>query len=888
MDISIKNLSNVIKEIKKELTKEELNGNELIEGVVCPHIFELGITTLNNNDKLLLYSEIKRNVINKYSLPYELNGYFCKICGAQLAESDKEGIVKFLGSEKIREGINEDRLQNMIWKETIYIISTYIKFNNPLPIKPLVNSISSILRDIISNIETKIIKNRTSTVDSIKDTLNLYTCIYVYASLCVIMLNNPKKMIFGRDKPEKKLLGSSEKFEEERKSERLKRKSRKKYKGGGDKNINNTKLYEKHLLTTSLNLIIVTKDSIIKRLKNINIDIIKQIFLKEAYTWAKSFIKPISVKNNKTNYSEIIMDIINYDPFYKYIYFAKSLSYFTGNNKLKNVEFNDTKQILGRTLDELEEDITKKISIYNNIDDVPEWKIKDEIYDHYTWRSFIQEYKYVKQKIYEKSFEPLHIQVLNYFEEFKDIKEYERKIYTRIQKNNIRSLITFKWLYDIRGDYDDFRPEKIDLSRYYCSNGEKHKIDKYIYSIKIGQKNEEYTKEEIIKWLENKDIDKLAKFSLMKLINERCGKCKKLVRTNTIDIVNNGKIESIFKDKDNINAFYDYYKYRCPKGNLHEFVGDKCKQCGINININININDKYNNEYYNKYSNIFKKVEIENQKIIINNLKLAQTELKVIETKKEPLDYKFSLNKTAEWSKITNIKYNILVNIGLADEKKFDDIENARVDMTKNILEEYDYILMTKSMRLKNYINSIIRKYNFVMNYKNIIEIPEKLNLIITEQKKVGIDNMEKELPQFKDEFSKLDKKYSSNLSLKNYANFLQEYIANIFIKITNDSSVKYKKMASNLVKYFSNEIIEQEKIYSKEESLFSKTRTDITTMEEANDLNLAISGDEYLGYSTEKSIDEFSVEDNRSDGDNIINNIEEIYDDEILDEMDE
>ena len=371
----------------------------------------------------------------------------------------------------------------------------------------------------------------------------------------------------------------------------------------------------------------------------------------------------------------------------------------------------------------------------------------------------------------------------------------------------------------------------------------------------------------------------------MKLINERCGKCKKLIRTNKIDIVNNNRIELIFKNKDNIKAFYDYYKYRCPKGNLHEFIGDKCKKCGIGINDKY---DKYDNEYYNKYSNIYKKVEIENQKIIIDNLKIAQSELKVIETKKEPLNYKFSLNKTAEWSKISNIKYNILVNIGLADEKKFDDIENSHVDMSKKIFEEYDYILMTKAMRLKNYINSIIRKYNVVMNYKNIIEIPEKLNLIISAQKKVGIDNMEKELPQFKDEFSKLDKKYSSNLSLINYTNFLQEYIANIFIKITNDSSVKYKKMAFNLVKYFSNEIVEQEKIYSKEESIHSKKNIDITTMEEANDLNLAISGDEYLGYSTEKSIDEFSVESNESDiNNNIINNLDEIYDDEILDEMD-
>ena len=64
----------------------------------------------------------------------------------------------------------DDNIQKMIWKETMFIINTYIKFNTPTPTKQLVNYISMSLRNIILNEEVKLYKSKTSLKQNIAET----------------------------------------------------------------------------------------------------------------------------------------------------------------------------------------------------------------------------------------------------------------------------------------------------------------------------------------------------------------------------------------------------------------------------------------------------------------------------------------------------------------------------------------------------------------------------------------------------------------------------------------------------------------------------------------------------------------------------------------------
>ena len=906
-DLEPSKLKSIMKEIESSIDSKTLNGTELMDGGICPHTYKYALITLENFGKPQLNSILRDQMINEYSLPAEVSGYFCKICGELLTETNITGI-NFGERSMYRE---EDPLQQMIWKEAMYVINSYVKFLTPMPIKPLVNSIASGLKHAIADEENKLYKSRMNTSTSIKDTLNLYANIYVYAALCSLMMNNIGKIVFGKDKVDtsnstnnrtssttdrtnstsdrtnstsdrtnstsdrtnstsntygrmnsksNNVRNTSIRGKGEPNFIKKDRKFIKKVrlnKVGGDKpNIKvtsetkmtpvNLKLYERQLLTIAINLIIVTKDATIRRLPNMNVDIIKQYFIKTAYAWTSQYVRPVSFNKREISYSKNVQDVTDAEPFYQYTVYVK---------KLSDQPHKTLTNILGRSLEQLEDDIVKGKNIYDTIVPPTQWKILgnssnfDDLYDKYTYQSYINELNYrtdiYKLKNNKNTYENRSDDLLSLEKDV--LKEMSKKYIYNSLFINMKSMVLHN---------NDFRSEKINLAEHYCPNGEFHKADAYEYD------TTEYKISDIISMLKEKDNKVL---SLHNFKNKRCGKCSNLIYDNKYDDKQHKNLHNIFKKRMNITAFYQYYDARCPKGDLHNITNGICEKCGFKTEDAVKIREgKLTTEYYDKFSDKFAEIEKEKNNLMIKKIKEHQKVNTVI--KQETNTYDNTLKSIAEFSQLTGINYNLTINIGMTEGYKYDEIAQSKVNPIKELAVVDPQIYKTHALKIRNYIIQILRLYNTFINHENI-EVSLEFKEILAEQRKIELKNISENMPKFN--FIELDNKYK-NISSELYANFLLNYLCDIFVRISKETKDKYKTSGKLLIKYFIDLLVTQEKMFSKPEPIIRDIS--ITKLESDSEDENGVSGDEFHS-DTEKSAEEFE--------DDQIEEVDETFDNE-------
>jgi hypothetical protein len=940
-------LKAAIKSIEEAISKKDLDGMMLLSGGVCPHLYQQAVTSL---DKFI---NLRDYLIENFALPGDTSGYFCKICGEHIALADNTSVMKFTGERG--SFTEDDPLQTMIWKEAMYIVNTNIRFTTPMPIKPLVNSLASGLRNQIAAEESKLYRSKTNTGDSIKDSLNLYACIYIYASLCALMMNNPGKLIFARDppsdwkrkngktdttnrksnginedgkddsingindnskdgindnskdgindnskdgindnskdgindnskdgndeaddeadkldeaadeetttanKPQIAVAAGERGYSRNRLPDTRKRKHRK-IRGG--RMVTDAKEAEKFYLTTALKLIFLSKETTISRLKNMNIDVIKQIFIKNAYGWAMKHAKPIQIdeeSDRQTKDNPVILD-----SFYRYVYLANRLSGV-------RLEYNDVNRVLGAPEETIIKFIKDDISMYSKVNAPKPWSFGDAVFDDYTYRSYLAMLEYYNESLYRKNFIPRHVQVTEYLEKYADLLEIQFGLRMKMAKKQLRPNIDIPLQTDL-SKYNKFDQHLLDLAQHYCPNGDQHKTGVYVYY--DGKNTVELSKKDIVNWLESNNTAELEKFAKMKITNERCEKCKNLFR-NAKSTTADKTFSSMFKKIDDLLAFYQYYETRCPKGNLHEFEDSICKLCKMHTDYV----KKLEPSYYAEFSKGFIKIQKEKLILSIKSLESLKN-MGSIESQQEVPAYQFSLKKTAEWSHISETKYNILVNIGLFEGVKYEQINSSQINPSKTATAS-----RTRAMRIKQYVLSTLRDYNIVINHENIIDIPIELKEIIDAQKKIDIKDLSNNIPHF-DAFTSLDDIYKIKLTVTDYTNFLLEYLANIIVSISKDSSEKYQTLAKLLVTYFTNKIITSEKFISKPEPYFAKL--DITQLEDNSEDEVGVSGDEWVGHQSDKSESEFGEEkevetyENEIDNDGYdVENVEDIWETE-------
>ena len=948
-DVDAERLNSAIKDLEKIISTNELSADNLLPSGDCPHVYQYAKILQKDFGKPWLGSNLKEYLIQNFALPSDTAGYFCKLCGEKLVESDNVGAVTFMGLPgSIGMSANEeDALQTMIWKEAMYIVSSNVRFFEPTPLKPLVSSLANGLKNVIAIEEAKLFRSKTSTADMVKDTLNLYASIYIYAALCAVMIANPGKLTFARDKPgdsaekERKIsdieqqkgskkeddpdngndtmdnlgnntdnlgksdyvedngndgdtedLGTSEFVEDKddkdstlvtgkggkfhRNTSRSKNASKKtnikvdkktnikvdkkttkktniktnikadkktnrkhRYVSGGKMVItDDTKKASAHIIKNALVLLIISKEAIISRAKNINVQIIRNIF-STAFKWATDHAKPMHFDREVDK--QIHQDPILLDPFYTYIHYSRKMEYFKDGGFVPRI--NDVYNMLGRHKDSVINEMKEKnTDIYATIRDPKPW-IDDKttgnldnyesFYAKFAYESFLSMFEYIKSRIYDNSFIPRHVQVSDYLDKYSYLLKDEKRITYHRVVESLRPNASFELVNDLAWKYGRFDADKLDLAQHFCPTGENHKIGSFIYQDAAG-KMHDYTKKDINEWLTNNAIDKIESYNNMTLVNERCSNCKNLIRDAKSSNKSSKALSDMFKTIDDILAFYQYYDTRCPAGNLHDIIDSVCSKCKFHSD-----NGKKSDvAYYNKYVAGFRKIQLEQQQITIKSLQYMR-EGKLYKSPPVVDKFTYTLKKTSEWSTISGIKYNIIVNIGLSEGIKYPEIEQAKNDPSK---DEYSY--KTRGMKLKGYIYNTLRDYMLFINHASVVDLPLQLKEIISSQKRTDFSDM----PMFAD-FQKLDESFKYSLSPNDYCNFLQEYLANIMCSI---NAFPPGKM---LVSLFTQSIISKELLLSKARPVFYKV--DITTAENGSEDEAGVSGDDWAGRAVASSASE-------------------------------
>jgi uncharacterized protein YkvS len=596
-----------------------------------------------------------------------------------------------------------------------------------------------------------------------------------------------------------------------------------------------------------------------------NQDLVKQIFVKSAYPWAMKHAKPIQVDSGEDKHSPA--SHIYYDPIYKYILQIKNILYLRQfiNEKhpaVHPIAQHDVRRVLGHDESKIISGVKSGNTIVHDVVIPPKWNLSAiPNMDEYSYNSFLASIEYVKEKIYSKSRVPRHVQFTEHLDKYASLFELETWLRNYYAYRALRPTIQIELLNDNVATYHNFSPEKIDLARHYCKSGEQHETKYYVFAKKshgTAAKGVtlQLTNKDIINMLKN-EPKKYAELAHMRIIDEVCGKCGvhfKRAKSNKMGTMDN--LAALFAELDDILAFYQYYETRCPIGNLHDLgaksgpnvATGKCSKCGF-ITEYAKTRDA---TYYKKYKTAFQKVQAEKTRISSEGLKKV-AELEKVRHKPEITPkYQFSLKKTAEWSKIADKKYNLLINIGMFEKHKYQDIENAVINPSKTLKSS-----PARAIQIKGHIHNFLRDYATIINAENVVDFSSGIREIIEKQKKTSDIKDIDTLPKF-DDFAKLDEKYKNSLNAEDYCNFLLEYLANIFVTLSNVNKQKYKKMIESLITHFTNKILEKERFMSKPEPYIAKI--DVTGLEDVS--NDDVSGDEW----TQRQLDISSAESSGSD----------------------
>ena len=257
----------------KELTSSDMIVcNSCQFNLICPHVYEW-------NDSLAKNKGITQQIFNnmlKYVDKNPIRNYFyCKVCSREIAHVDTFSNI-FQNSDQIMYDSINDELKQLMWGE-INSVLFYVQFDKLVNINKLVRQITVDIYNFIIEVDKQLSIAKTNTSEDINNKKKLFINIYAYA----YMINLMKDYDYIRFK-------------------KLKSK----------------KSDIKQIFITAVNLLVSSKNIIIKRIQNINNEFIKNKLL-EAFRQVQSIgkktvdLEDVSLKTTEN---------INHDPIYYYLY----------------------------------------------------------------------------------------------------------------------------------------------------------------------------------------------------------------------------------------------------------------------------------------------------------------------------------------------------------------------------------------------------------------------------------------------------------------------------------------------------------------------------------------------------------------------------------------
>ncbi len=745
-------------EIKKyvsdinEISKLGKNGfflNRKGYNLLCGHVMDKAQMLMKKYKNIIDKSiSIRNEMIQKYAEKTD-SGYFCKLCGELLSEVTKdEGVSNDAMREYSIKESEYDSLYSMIYRETIYIITTFIHIRDAsaLNLANMIRSIVELIRPEITLIQNSILNVKTAQKDNINLTVLLYIYIYVFAAICQLIYTNNEAINFkdnfikgGAADIASPFIVYKNKISSGKVNTQPLGKNTPKI----EKKIKDTKKNK-----NDLQRIINNGLAIIKRVKRADIlrsdfmteDSIKGLFLK-AYRMVINS-KYVSINYSSLNYfiqNEIIGYMIyGYNQLYKNklpIFYNHKLPEWLGNKD--NALFNNIHLILGRNYDVINRDLTRNVSIYNTLIEPKKWNDNE-----YTNKSLHMIYDLI----------PLVDEDVAASEKLTDFyKKYENIL--RISKQKRRELSAkykrpFIKIKNIESP-DLTKPE-------YCICGEYE-----IFYQKMNNKNQpigekkKITNRQINEWLQNKDYEKVKEFRELTIMERKCISCKNKPKVGIIDI------------------FYKYYEAVCPMGELHIFIDEKCKKCGLTYG-QIKQHDE---KYFAKYKNIFGDLRKKERKLAEEaNIKSSAKKIQKKELKKYK-EWVINYTKINELIKTFKISENVFFNIGLYEKNIYESIKS-------NIIQTNDMknaAVVKRNNTIYDYYLYIVRNYYLLKNSELMVIAPPILKDFLS---KFNNKDIYKKLPDINCEFLDIYKFYRRTHAPQKITNFLLHMIAQTLLEI--------------------------------------------------------------------------------------------------------
>jgi len=800
---------------------KDKNGNNL----VCPHIIDKAIMLLKPyNDILEMNNSLQNNMMKYYSTISE-DGYFCKICGELLTKDiNQDEDLSIVTQQEYSTGKLDndyDTLYAIIYREVIYILTTFISFikSDTISLTTIVKNITHLIKSEIRAVEKNLLQVKTAQHDNIYLTLNIYMYVYIFAALCQLIYTNPNTISFKANFI-KSGSGIFNKKNKARSSKNISTKEKKSNKKGSEKSIfieyehkkkggdaienkindKVEKSIEKKAKNTKSNkadLQKIINDGlfIVKTIKRDDIiksdflteDSIKILFLK-AYRWVIN-INYVSISNTYLNFF-IQNDVINYllygynqniykqysgkTPEYEKIKDALPYIYnydipFYMINK-KNDLYKNIKLILGRDYDTIEKEIKENIGIFDTIVAPKQWN--DNKYTNDSLKMILDYIPLVTEDI--KTNDKLE----EHYKKYTHLKKLDNELKRSFIKRYLRPFMSIKIIVSPFVSYNkECVCEEYDL--YFQKTTKKGQLS--------GEKKK-ITAKEIQNWLNDKDYKMVKEFQEWKLIEKKCSKCRTKIKTSPIDI------------------FYNYYEIICPLGELHEFLEEKCSKCGMTHSI-FESRDK---SYYDKYKINYDTIRKKEREIINAELIKQKNTRKDLVKKSSPNEKieKWVINntKTIELIKLLGLSENIILNLGLYEKNPYDDIKNGLLNL-KDITNEE---IIKRNNNLYDYYLFIIRKYYLLKNSETSTIIHPYLKDLLL---KFGNKNLYTKLPVINRNFIMIYKAYKKTLKSNELSNFLMFSISDTLLNIYNSfKNIQLEEMGKAFISTLFTSILDFEK----------------------------------------------------------------------------
>lgn len=605
-----------IKNFDKQTTYIQINN----VNIICTHvIYKANLLLEDYKDSIDKNVKIRNLLVSKY-YDSSLSGYFCKICGEQLAQKDDEYDIQR------GEGYSANEFDSFylnIYREAIYICNNFVDFGNVHThnIFTIIRNIADTLKNEILSVHANLLKVKTLGKESVSTVLSIYIYIYTFAFVSHLILTN-EFISFKRDL----FTGGKQMLESKSIMPSVATLTAK---------VVNTPTNVKrvqYILNTAISIVKKIKYKDIQDSKIISLASVNSIFL-QAYRYIVN-INYISVVESTDAYWDKNNAVIDY---LLYVY------HLSQSQMIQNTD-HDFAAVMGRTYKQINE---QSESIYATLIKPEKWSTN--VYNN---DSAISLYEYVAKNLCDYNVSNTTSELHTFYKKYEYLHALEKQRIKDIYLTRLRPTVTLVYI-----PYTSvLKNSKLKICK--C------KSQTYIYK-KINASGA-YTKDTLVvtlqelqKWLNDKNYKNLKDFIFYTLVEIKC---------NCVNVQHNHILI----------AFYKFYENKCPVENLHDFATNKCVKCGITLDTISTFDEKYYKKYLSTYT-ATKNKEYAQFKII---KKINKSE-KIITFAKWEYNISY-LQKISHELEITpNTIYNIGLAENKEYNSKFTKI-NMSVDLTQD------------------------------------------------------------------------------------------------------------------------------------------------------------------------------------------------------------